>query len=52
MNCRECKVTLTKDEVKLISRKGYICSKCHRKNVDKHNKRRAKALKEWRKYYG
>jgi|TARA_R100001129_G_C5322893_1_gene248024 transposase-like protein len=52
MNCRQCKVTLTKDEVKLIPRKGYICKKCAKLNTQKYNKKRAKAIKDWRKLYG
>ena len=52
MNCRQCKETLTKDEVKLIPRKGYICKKCLKLNTQKYNKKRSKALKEWRKHYG
>jgi len=49
--CRQCKEALAKDDIKLVSRRGYICNKCIKENGRRHNKKRADAKKEWRKYY-
>ena len=52
MNCRVCKETLVRKEVKLIRSKGYICTKCYNHKQKQYAKKRAKAIKEWRKHYG
>tara|TARA_Y100001973_G_C5177466_1_gene322888 strand:+ start:960 stop:1127 length:168 start_codon:yes stop_codon:yes gene_type:complete len=52
--CRECNKDVPTSELCKGSTGGKVnlCKGCRRKQSQKWNKKRAKALKDWRSFYG